>query len=158
MSTKKCNSHDKKKILFFLFLVFLSIFSISFLLMPFSSSLKSDGDPSLIILSGGTFWFGLLGVICTSVAINVLRKKHFRQKTKKSYGAIRFFSNKIAKMFDIAFAVSLLFAFVALVFMKNSVVQFLSIACATFTFGMHWMLNSVNYDYIISKNKGECQK
>lgn len=134
-----------------LFIVFLLVFSISFLFMPFSMS--SDGAISLLMyLSGACFWIGLIGTIVFAVLINKSRKsdKEFQEShaDMKRIGIIHFFSNKSAIIVDILMIVSLTALIIVRLFRGSIILSFILISIFVFTFGMHCMLNGINYVYI----------
>ena len=137
------------RIKFGLYLLFLAIISVSIILMPFTV----DNNAIIPIwLSGSLFWIGLLGVIVTVIMINKGRKKDtsFRKKQKgsKQFGLIHFFQNKLAIVFDtIMFSAIICFILFSLTVNIN-LLQFICLSVFVFSFGMHCMLNGVNYIYI----------
>ena len=134
-----------------LFVVFLLVLSASFLLMPFSMSIDGAINP-LIYFSGACFWIGLIGTIGFAISINTLRKsdKEFQENyaNTKRIGIIQFFTNKSAMIADIVMIISLIVLIIVRVLKGNIILSFILIALFVFSFGMHCMLNGINYIYI----------
>ena len=152
------NSYRRRQVKFFMFICFLLILSISILMMPISSDIK---EASLIplIITGILFWFGLVGTIWMAININLSRRASTEFKEMypniRKFGLIHFFQNKPAIIADVALFVSLLMFILVKLFSDNNILQFIAIALIVFTFGMHCMLNGINYKYVNYKSRRE---
>lgn len=148
MSGRK-NRRRKNK--YFLYVCFLLIISVSILLMPYS--VASEGETYVpVYITGGLFWGGIIGLAFTVFSINRSRKASLRKEkapsTPKQLGIIHFFKNTPAKIADIMMILSLV-CFIVCSFITNNIfIQFIIIAVFVFSFGMHCLLNGVNYIYI----------
>lgn len=145
------NTYRKIKIYFILYICFLLMVSVSVILMPFGvGSETENGLP--VFVSGGLFWVGLIGVAATAIIINKSRKSDlgFNEKYPrlKRLGITHFFKNKPAEIADILMFVSFIGFTVLRLFTDSFVLQFIIIALFVFAFGMHCMLNGINYIYI----------
>lgn len=145
-------SRDRRiKIRFIQNICFLLILTVSIVLMPFSVSLE-EKTYLPVYLTGGLFWIGLIGTIGTAIKINISRKysRQFNEKYPdlKQLGVIHFFKNTPAKITDILMVISIVGFIVFRLFSDNIVLQFIIIAVFVFLFGMHCMLNGINYIYL----------
>lgn len=132
-----------------LYVLFLAVISVSIILMPFT---VDDYAIIPIWVSGLLFWLGFVGVIVTVMMINKIRKKDtsFRKKRRrlKQLGLTHFFQNKPAVVFDLIMFGSII-SFILISLMVNiKLFQFICLSIFVFSFGMHCMLNGVNYIYI----------
>ena len=131
-----------------LFVIFLAVISVSIILMPFTVDDNTFIRPCI---SGLLFWIGVVGVIVNSIVVSRDRKKDRsfrRQNTKqKQLGLIHFFQNKPAVVFDILMFISVA-AFIILSIYGYYYLQFICLSVFVFTFGMHCMLNGLNYIYL----------
>lgn len=132
-----------------LFVLFMAIISVSILMMPFTVN-----DDALIPpwISGLLFWVGLAGVAVSTIVISRDRKssRAFRKQIKrqKQLGLTHFFQNKFALVFDIIMFISIV-TFILLSIIGNSYyLQFIFLSIFIFSFGMHCMLNGMNFIYI----------
>ncbi|MEG0771099.1 MAG: hypothetical protein RR436_04280, partial [Clostridia bacterium] len=64
---------------------------------------------------------------------------------------ITFFSNKVAVVVDVIFAVSIVVLLLSLFLFKNSLLQDITLFITVFTFEIHLLFNSENYKYINNK-------
>ena len=136
---------------FYICITSLLVLSASVALMPVGFGLK-EKTMVLFYVSGAAFWAGLIGVIVSAISLNSARKTDpvFRTQYRgpKRFGLISFFSNVPAIVFDgltLLSAVGIIVAFLA----KGSVqLQLIAIASFAFSFGMHCILNGVNYIYV----------
>ena len=148
MMKNSCRERQKKFILFIVFLFFLSA---SIALMPFGTAWREKSMVPLIV-AGALFWIGLIGTIGMAVRINMSRRasRNFREAYPdfRKLGLIHFFQNKPAIVFDIALFASLIWFIVAKLLNLSDGMQFAAMALIVFAFGMHCMLNGINYIYI----------
>lgn len=146
------------KIRFVQNICFLLLLSVSIVLMPFSVSLEAKTYLP-IYLTGSLFWVGLIGTIVTAINVNKSRKhsRSFNEKYPdlKQLGVIHFFKNTPAKITDILMAISAVGFIVFRLFSDNIVLQFIIIALFVFLFGMHCMLNGINYIYLNYNSRRE---
>lgn len=134
--------------------VALVILSLSILLIPIVNDIKTSTKIPLY-MDGVLFWIGFFSTIRTAVKINKSRRRSLtfneRYGKLKKLGLIHFFQNKAAAMMDAMMFVSLI-VFIAARFLGWSItVRFLLVSMFLFSFGMHCMLNGINYIYIKHK-------
>lgn len=134
-----------------LFTGFLFLCALAIALMPLGNSMK---DKTMLIMycSGAAFWVGLLGTIYMVLKINRVRKGNHRFNeffgNRKQLGLIHFFQNTKAMIADMAMIVSIIALVIAVLCRANLQVIYFIISMFVFTFGMHCMLNGMNYKYI----------
>lgn len=138
----------KDKILFLISVVAFLLFSISFLLMPTDNSV-------LTVVSGGMFWLMLIIGIVTQIIVSVsikkwkLQKKGKLKRHLKRIGLISFFSNPIAKVFDILTIIGLIgFVISMLITNATGYVCYIFMAITVFAFSSHCIFNGKNFYYI----------
>lgn len=155
MSAHSSYSSRRRRFMFTTYVGFLCLWSISFLLMPLSSSSKEKSF--LLFLPGLSFWIGLLGTIVTAFYINIRRKRSFRFNAlypdMKKIGVVHFFQNQWAVVFDITLFVSIIGYVIAKIYIRGLTIQFIFLSLFAFSFGMHCMLNGICYEYINYKNR-----
>ena len=150
------SSYNRRRKMFWCYVSALLILSFSFFGIAINSAL-SGVSFVLNLISGIMFWVGLFGVAGVSIHINKSRKAspYFEElyPNVKRLGLTHFFQNKYATVADTAvFAV--LAAFVCVkVFTDSITLQLALIALFVFSFGMHCMLNGINYVYINYKGR-----
>lgn len=148
----------RRRKMMWLYTGFLALLAISVCLMPFGNSLK-DKTAILMYLSGATFWIGLIGTIFMAVIINNSRKNSCRFNkcfgNQKQLGVIHFFQNTEATIADITMFVSIVTFIIAKIWISEIIVSFILLAICIFSFGMHCMLNGINYRYINYKVRRE---
>lgn len=151
MSRHSISPLQRRKCMMYLYSGFLSLWALAIVLMPIGSVIKEN---SIIMLyfSGAAFWIGLAGTICMAFKINNCRKASYRFKehggSRKQLGAIHFFQNKEAIVMDTLMFVSIIGLIIAKISTSGLLVSFLFFAVFVFSFGMHCMLNGINYRYI----------
>lgn len=149
--------YKRLKNMYFVYIFFLLIFSLSFALMPFG--IGSDGQiKKIIYLIGAMFWIGLIGIIISSIQVSKLGKiiserLEDNENDKKRVGIISFFQTKPAKIADLILIISLVLLIVFCVFTNYTILKFLLISIVVFSFGMHCVLNGINYSYIANRKK-----
>lgn len=150
MNYARASQRRRKKRLI-LYVTFLLIWSLAILLMPVAS-VQKEATKILLFVSSGGFWIGLLGTVTMAVKINKARKKSYRFREKcpasKRIGLISFFQNKEAIIADVGLFVSIAGFVVTGICSDNIYWLFIFLALFVFTFGMHCMLNGINYKYI----------
>lgn len=155
---------DQRQNMLVAYVVSLVILSLSIALMPIASSMKEKTTLPLFA-TGILFWTGLISTIGIAIHINQCRRSS--NWFKKAYpdlrrlGLTHFFQNKTAKIMDITLVVSFV-AFIAIeLLLKNRVLEFVFISLMVFSFGMHCMLNGVNYIFVTyqtRREKRECEQ
>lgn len=132
------------------------LFSISFLLMPIENSL-------MIIISGGLFWVSLITGIVSQILLSVNIRKWKQQKRGKlkrhlkRSGFLSFFSNPLAKLFDIVMIIGAIGLIISMIATKSSgYVCYVFIAITVFAFSSHCIFNGKNYYYIKNEDKLTC--
>lgn len=133
-----------------LYTAFLFMLSEAILFMPFASERK-ETSPTMLYISGATFWVGLLGVIIMAFVINAARKHSPRFNKmypgRKQFGFVHFFQNKPAVIADLVMFASIIGFIITMSLRIKQVFSFLFLAVFVFSFGMHCMLNGINYIY-----------
>ena len=133
----------------------LAALSFSIFLMPLAHRFR--GTTRLpMYLTGVLFWITFIATIATAIKINTSRRRssvfNNNYPGLKKLALIHFFQNKPAVIADVAMFVSLL-TFVTSRFLDwNLKIQFLLMSMFVFSFGMHCMLNGINYIYIKHKS------
>lgn len=136
---------------FYLYIFFLFLLSLSVAIMPCVSYI-SESMRLWSVINGILFWSGVGGVIFFALNINKSRciDKNYNKKyaEKITPGIILFFQNEHAKIADIIMFISIIGIVITVVFTKNNIIIFIMISAFIFSFGMHCMLNGINYIYI----------
>lgn len=149
----KRKSYKTKRLLFAFNILFLVILSVSVSIMPYNS--KTDGVTDMKILTGAMFWLGLIGTVFFASLINYFRSKDklFNKAAEKynKLGLTHFFQNLPAKIFDSLLIIVLIGFILSLVFNFALSVKFIFISAIIFSFGMHCMLNGINFVYVMNK-------
>lgn len=115
------------------------------------------------IMTGVLFWGCLITGILLLLIVNSHRKKHRRfmnsgKIEKRKCGALSFFSNRTAAIFDIAMVVFLLLVVISMLIpLISQSVTLVLVSFLLFSVYMHSMFNGVNFTYINSKNE-ECRE
>lgn len=148
----------RQRKMMWLYTLFLALLAISVCLMPIGSNLKEQ-TTIIMYVSGVAFWIGLIGTIFMAVKINNSRKKSYRFNERfgdhKQLGVIHFLQNTEAIIADIAMFVSIVAFIIAKIWISEISVSFILLAVFIFSFGMHCMLNGINYRYINYKVRRE---
>ncbi|MDF2820879.1 MAG: hypothetical protein K0R15_1320 [Clostridiales bacterium] len=151
-----------KTILIYIGVVALLVSSYSLLCIPYASNLAQNGDVLLRNLWAAVFWLTLILGYGTFFIVELSRKKT-TTKTKKGKkalpGIIKFYSNSLAKVVDIIFAVSIILILV-LQFINgiNEYLSYALLSTSLFLFHMHCFVNGENYRWIANKNNKELKQ
>jgi len=146
-------SRRTKRLWLRLFTVFLFIFAISFVLMTFVNVRHKDSG-AIIYIAGGMFWAGLIGTVVMTIKINLARIKDRSYKKKYNITMLfNWFSNKKAIWIDLVMIISVIMMILARLLFNKTEIFLVIFAVFIFTFGMHFMLNGINYKYINYKGK-----
>lgn len=149
----KRKSYKTKRLLFALNILFLAMISLSVLIMPHNS--RTDGVTNIKILTGLMFWLGLIGTAFFAGIINYLRRKDklFNRAAEKYniLGLTHFFQNLPAKIFDSVLIMVLIGLMLSFAFNLALSVKFCFLSAIIFSFGMHCMLNGINFVYVMNK-------
>lgn len=152
------NSYRIRQRKFLLFVIFLFVLSTSIVLMPIGTANK-EKSIILLIIAGTLFWIGFIGTLWTTININLSRKASpvFNElyPDLRKFGLIHFFQNKPAIIADIAMFTSIIIIIVVKLLGKSNTWLFVAIALIVFTFGMHCMLNGINYIYVNYRSRRE---
>ena len=132
----------------------LLVLSASIFVMPIVNGLKERTKIPMVV-DGVLFWIALIATVGAAVRINVSRRRstafHIKHGGLKKLGLIHFFQNKKALSMDVIMFASLITFIIARFFVWNTTVQFLFVSMFVFSFGMHCMLNGINYIYVKHK-------
>lgn len=127
--------------------------------MPYASLEASKENNLGIYMTGAIFWTSMLIGYGFIFVIDSRRKRFIKQnklqqkQTKLLPGAIRFFSNRPASIFDILFVISLV-GLITCEFTsyKGEMVTYVLLALVVLSFHLHCMFNGKNYIYIKTIN------
>ena len=149
----KRKSYKTKRLLFSFNILFLVILSVSVSIMPYNS--KTDGVTDMKILTGVMFWLGLIGTMLFASLINYFRRKDklFNKAAEKynKLALIHFFQNRPAMVFDVILILTVLGFVAILIFDLNLFFKFSFLSAIIFSFGMHCILNGINFVYVMNK-------
>ena len=151
MSRHSMASIKRRRQMMCLFSGFLFLCALAIALMPFGNSMK---EKTMVVMycSGAAFWIGLIGTIYMALKINRSRKGSYRFNelfgNRKQLGLIHFFQNTEAMIMDVTMVISLIVLIIARLCSANLQIIYVIIAVFVFSFGMHCMLNGINYKYI----------
>lgn len=114
----------------------------------------------LLYVNGGTFWLSLFLLVISSLLIDVLRRrsKSFKriQQGERQIGIISFCKNRYAVIADISLAISLTGMACLCIFRTTAqFLMFLFLSFSIFSFGMHCILNGMNYRYVTFDQGGK---
>ncbi len=143
---------------FLMFVISLFVLAVSIVLMPIGTANKEKSF-ILLIIAGALFWVGFIGTLWTTININMSRRASpvFNElyPNLRKFGLIHFFQNKPAIIADIAMFASMVLMIVVKLLDQSNTWQFVTIALIVFTFGMHCMLNGINYIYVNYRSRRE---
>ena len=129
---------------------------IAVICMPFVEYTVSTMNTVFSVIIGVAFWAGLLGGIICDLLLSKKRKAASAQGGRP--GIITFFSNRLAKIADIAAAISFAASVAVLVSGTTAAAGAIALGMFVFSFAMHCVLNGKNYHYITNsteeKNNG----
>lgn len=149
----KRKGYKTKRMLFAFNILFLVILSVSVSIMPYNS--KTDGVTDMKILTGVMFWLGLIGTMLFASLINYFRRKDklFNKAAEKynKLALIHFFQNRPATVFDVILILAVLGFMSVLIFDLNLFFKFSFLSAIIFSFGMHCLLNGINFVYVMNK-------
>lgn len=136
--------------------VALATLSLSIFLIPIVNGFK-DSTKIPMYMVGALFWIALISTVGMAIRINNSRRRssafNIKYEGLRKLGLIHFFQNKKALIMDAIMFVSLLAFIIARFLTWNTIIQFLFVSMFAFSFGMHCMLNGINYIYIKHKTK-----
>lgn len=141
----------RRKRMIWLYTAFLLLWSLSIALMPIGSVMKEESRLPMY-LSGVAFWIGIIGTVWMSIRINIARRRspYFAEMHShlRRFGPTHFFQNIYACVADSVMFISLIALILTKILSDSQIAQFVFISFLVFSFGMHCMLNGVNYIYI----------
>ena len=150
---QKINSKQKRhlKLMLYLYTLFFFILSFSVIAMPIAVNLV-DTTKLWLYIAGTMFWAGIIGIMIMFNCINYSRKhsNSFNQSYPnfKKMGLIHFFQNVRASIADTTMFISIVGFVFAKIWIDNIIIQFIFLSLFLFSFGMHCILNGINYNYI----------
>ena len=128
-----------------------AVSSASFLLIPVSSFSGTSLQKTLAYLVGILFWSGLIaGTAMSAVLGKIRRTEHYKKYDLP--GALCFFKNKKAKLFDIvmiAAAVALIIT--SIIGAGTGWVYMILLSACVFSVYMHSVFNGNNYSFAVFK-------
>lgn len=138
--------------------VFLAMISVALGITPHVIKPMQESGPE-VMLTGVLLWIGLLGTMGTALFIDASRRRDpgFRRKNTrlKYWGLIHFFKNGNALIADVVMFLSLTGFLLANRSLGGGGVTFAFLGVFVYAFGMHCMLNGLNYLYINQNRKKE---
>ena len=151
LSFKHIGAILRQRRLFYLYLGCMLVCAFTIALMPVASLLAEE-KRVFLILDGMFFWLGIAGALASCVLINRKRKGSMaftgRYPKLKRLGLIHFFQNRAALIADIAMFVLTAGIVIVRIITDNVFILFPLLAGIVFAFGMHCMLNGINYIYL----------
>ena len=151
MSKQSAVSLRRRRQMMCLYSGFLFLCALAIALMPIGSTMK-DKSMLMMYFSGAGFWIGLLGTIFMALRINHCRKANHRFSevlgNRKQLGLFHFFQNTEAMIMDSVMILSVITLIIAKFLNADLQIIYAIIAVFIFSFGMHCMLNGMNYIYI----------
>ena len=108
-------------------------------------------------IAGALFWTAF--ILTVGMAVRINKSRHRSELFNREYeglkkiGLLHFFQNKEALVMDAMMFTSLIVLIIIRVLKANVTVQSLFISLFVFSFGMHCMLNGINYVYIKYKTE-----
>lgn len=140
----------REKAVFYLYVLFLLFIATSISLT--SEAYAEDSSNRMLQLVTSTILYvGILGVVVSAVWINILRKRNKTEDKKKKiseWGIWCFCKCKEAKLADGVMGVSFLGVIITINNIETYQMAYWFLAIFIVSFGMHCMLNGVNYKYI----------
>lgn len=119
---------------------------------------EEENYRTLLLVNGLVFWGSALLLIAFSVCLCHFRrggKKNAQSFSAKQLGLFRFFQNKPAAAADVLSLLSFAaFLWLAVIRKESGLAAFLSLSAWVLTFGLHCILNGVNYISIMQDKKG----
>ena len=144
-------SKKRRKEMLNFFIFYLSLLSLAIALMPAGNALK--GSTKILMYCSGTgSWIGLIGTIYMALRINHNRKGSYRfhelNGDQKQLGLTHFFKNREAIIIDSLMFISIISVIIVKLCNAGLQLLFVFFALFVFSFGMHCMLNGINYKYL----------
>lgn len=134
-----------------MYIAFLAALAMGVVLMPIGSTVK-ERTMTVMYVSGAFFWLGIIGTAYMAVKINICRKNSYRFNEQvgnlKQFGLIHFFQNREALITDVVMFVSIIGFIIAKICTSKLLISFFLLALFVFAFGMHCLLNGINYRYL----------
>lgn len=129
----------------------LTALSLVIFCMPFAHKIRNTTKLPMY-LTGALFWIALIGTIAAAIKINTSRRRSpvfsSNYPGLKKLALIHFFQNKKAFLADLVMFTSLIAFVIGRFLVWNTIVLFVFISAFVFSFGMHCILNGINYIYI----------
>lgn len=133
---------------------FLGLLAIDILCMPLTELVWYGRASKWVVYVIATmFWVSWIAIIAATLLLSRVRESALRKKPDltryRGVGVVKFFQNKYAVVADIVMSVALI-AFVAVILWAEHllVLSFILLAILIFSFGMHCILNGVNYKFV----------
>lgn len=146
---------DNKHKMLYCYVLSIMVTSLSIFLMPIVNGFKNETKIPMYIV-GAIFWIALISTVRMAIRINSSRRKNSAFNSKygdlKKLALIHFFQNKKALIMDAIMFASLIAFIITSLITDNLIIQFLFVSMFAFSFGMHCMLNGINYIYIKHKS------
>ncbi len=146
-------------------IILLLVTSLTILLIPLTDVFSGNTQKVCSYIVGAVFWLSLiLGQIIFWIAnrerISIehnLQKKEIKRLSANYPGVLCFFQNREAAVADVTVIISFLLVIAELIFkIKSEWIILSSVSTLIFSFGMHCILNGINYKYI--RYVGKLQK
>lgn len=145
----------KKKHILFIWILLLFLLALSVLGIYFTDALYGYSGYRLAVVINALVFYGLLAaVLGLAVWISRCRKKEETFGDQRQFGLIHFGSNREALAMDTL----MVFSVVALGICElgspiDKLPSFCALAMVVFSFGMHCILNGMNYRYLTKKDE-----
>ena len=149
---------QRRKRMLHMYITLLATLAVGVVLMAIGSTVK-EKTMTVMYVSGAFFWLGLIGTVYMALKINSCRKNSYRFNEQignlKQFGLIHFFQNREAQIMDVVMFVSIIGFIIAKICINELLLSFILLALFVFAFGMHCMLNGINYRYLKYKVRRE---
>lgn len=144
---------NKSKLLLLVSVACFLLMSVDFLIMPIGNNVEKNMR-WFEVLTGILFWLPLIIGAILQVVLSLNYKKNNKNMIdNKQFGAISFFKNKIAAVFDVISIISLITFIAMLIFTSaTSYFCYILISLFVFSFCMHCVLNGKIFNSLFTKN------
>lgn len=145
---------NKSKIFLLASVVCFFLMSVDFLIMPIGNNVEKNMR-WFEVLTGILFWLPLIIGVVLQVILSLNYKKNINKNMtdNKQFGAISFFKNKIAAVFDVISVISFIAFITMLIFTSaTSYFCYILISLFAFSFCMHCILNGKIFNSLFAEN------
>lgn len=145
----------KKKQILYIWILLMFLTALSILGIYFTDALYGVSGYRLALTVNALIFYGLLAaVLGLTIKISRYRKKEEAYGNQRRFGLVHFGSNRIALAMDTL----MIFSFFVLGVCElgspmDKFPSFCALALCVFSFGMHCILNGINYRYLTERDE-----